>query len=74
MLSATMVVGAFTWFFWADDEIFVPGLAGGELFVLFVVAFLIAVPLTRLVAWLVTRVARSVPAQSQLHQEKEPTT
>ncbi len=64
VLSVFLVAGSFVWFFLTDKEIFSPGLAGGELFTLFVVAFVVAVPTTRVVAWLAARVrALNVPAK-----------
>ncbi len=38
-LGAILVVGAFTWFFMVQPDLFIPGLAGGEFFTLFVVGF-----------------------------------
>jgi hypothetical protein len=49
------IVGAYVWFLLTDDEIFIPGLAGGELFVVFVAALLVAVPVTRLVNQVLVR-------------------
>ena len=55
-LGAILVGASFIWFFVTDQEIFIPGLAGGELFTIFVSAFIIAIPLTRIVAWVVARI------------------
>ncbi len=38
-LGAILVVGAFAWFFMVQPDLFIPGLAGGEFFTLFVVGF-----------------------------------
>jgi hypothetical membrane protein len=70
-LSALMVAGSFIWFFLVDQDIFIPGLAGGELFTLFAAAFVVAVLVTRVVAFLAARVrASSVPERTA--REKEP--
>ena len=55
-LCALLVAGSFVWFFVTDEEIFIPGLAGGELFTIFVAAFIAAVPVTRIVAFALARV------------------
>lgn len=70
-LSALLVAGGFIWFFAADQEIFIPGLAGGELFTLFVAAFSVAIPSTRIGAFGLARVraGASIRARSR---EKEP--
>ncbi len=64
---ALAVSGSFVWFFVTDAEIFIPGLAGGELFTIFVAAFGIAVPFTRGIAWVAARLR--APARIR---EKEP--
>jgi hypothetical protein len=70
-LSALMIVGSFIWFFVTDKEIFIPGLAGGELFTIFVAAFIVAVPLTRLTAFAFARIRAVTPARTS-PSEKEP--
>jgi hypothetical protein len=51
-LGLFLVLAAFLWFFWVDEEIFLPGLAGGELFALFIAAFVLALPVVRLLHFL----------------------
>ncbi len=70
-LSALMVAGSFVWFFLVDHDIFIPGLAGGELFTLFAAAFVVAVPVTRVVAFLAASV-RASSAPERTAREKEP--
>jgi len=67
-IGAFLIVASFMWFFVTDQEIFIPGLAGGELFTIFIVAFILATPITRALAWLVQ--SKRV---TQLPREKEPT-
>ncbi len=71
LFGAMCVAGALAWFFLTDEEIFTPGLAGGELFTVFVVALLAAVPLTRILALFVNRLRALAPV-SQTQREKEP--
>ena len=71
-LSAVMVAGGFVWFFLTDQEIFIPGLAGGELFTLFVAALLVAIPLTRCVAFFAARVRALAAVPEHAPREKEP--
>ncbi len=56
VLSLLIIVASFAWFFVTDQEIFIPGLAGGELFTIFILAFLLAVPLTRMLAFLACQI------------------
>ena len=70
-LSALMIVGSFIGFFVTDKEIFIPGLAGGELFTIFVAAFIVAVPITRLVAFAFARIRALTLARTN-PSEKEP--
>ena len=70
--SVLMVAGSFVWFFTTDREIFIPGLAGGELFTLFVSALVIAIPLTRLIAYFAARVRLLAAASARSSREKEP--
>jgi len=72
--SLLTVAGSFIWFFLSDQEIFIPGLAGGELFTLFVVAFFVAVPTTRLGAFVAARVRALAAAPETPAREKEPLT
>ncbi len=71
-VSALMVAGSFVWFFTTDREIFIPGLAGGELFTLFVSALVIAIPLTRMTAYFAARVRLLAAASARSPREKEP--
>lgn len=73
LLGALCVVGGLAWFFLTDDEIFTPGLAGGELFTVFAAAFLAAVVFTRVVALGLDRLRSLVP-ESRPQREKEPLT
>lgn len=54
-LGGLAIVSSFAWFFLTDEEIFIPGLAGGELFSIFFAAFLAAVPATRIIAFVLSR-------------------
>ena len=71
-LCALMVAGSFVWFFLTDQEIFIPGLAGGELFTLFIAALVVAIPLTRVVAFFAARVRTLAAAPGRSPREKEP--
>jgi hypothetical protein len=55
LLSISLIVASFVWFFVTDQEIFIPGLAGGELFTIFILALLLAVPITRLLAFVTSQ-------------------
>jgi hypothetical membrane protein len=68
-LSALTVAGSFVM---TDREIFIPGLAGGELFTLFVTALFVAIPLTRTVAYIAARVRLVAAAPARSPREKEP--
>ena len=70
--SALTVAGSFMWFFMTDQEIFIPGLAGGELFTLFATALIVAIPLTRMVAYAAARVRLLAAAAVRSPREKEP--
>jgi hypothetical protein len=70
-LCALLIAGSFVWFFVTDEEIFIPGLAGGELFTIFVAAFIVAIPVTRIVAFALARVRVLAPVQPTA-SEKEP--
>jgi hypothetical protein len=69
VLNATFVIGSFIWFFVTDQEIFIPGLAGGEFFAIFAVALVCAVPITRIVAFIMARMRAPVVERAR---EKEP--
>ncbi|MBI5304839.1 MAG: hypothetical protein HY868_22075 [Chloroflexi bacterium] len=71
-LGAAMIVCGFGWFFTTDQEIFIPALAGGEFFALFVGAVILAVPTTRVVAFALARLRAFAPAPKPT-REKEPT-
>lgn len=74
VLAVLLFVSSFVWFFLTDEEIFIPGLAGGEFFVIFVAAFFAAVPVVRLVSLLLVRarVVATVPERTPRKREKEP--
>ncbi len=72
VFSLLTVVGSFVWFFLTDREIFIPGLAGGELFTLFVTAFIAAIPITRAVAFFTARARAFALAPKSPAREKEP--
>lgn len=70
-LCALLIAGSFVWFFVTDEEIFIPGLAGGELFTIFVAAFIVAIPVTRVVSFALARI-RAFAAVQATTREKEP--
>jgi hypothetical protein len=70
ILGAMGIAGGFAWFFLTDDEIFTPGLAGSELFIVFATAFLVAVPVTRMVAFGMSRL-RALSPIPRPEREKE---
>lgn len=70
-LGAMALPASFAWFFFADEEIFNPGLAGGEIITIFLAAFLAAVPTTRVVARLLAQ-ARLTSASANVARVKEP--
>lgn len=72
--SALTIAASFVWFFLTDDEIFAPGLAGGELFAIFLAAFVIAVPTSRTIAFTLARMRSLAIAQKSVAREKEPLT
>ena len=72
-VSAAFIAGSFVWFFITDQEIFIPGLAGGELFTVFIVAFILAIPVTRTGAFAFERARGLASAQTRPAREKEPT-
>ncbi len=73
VLGILLIAGSYAWFFLTDEEIFIPGLAGGELFVVFFAALLIAVPITRVVNLVLVRL-RLVSVVPERKREKEPLT
>jgi hypothetical protein len=72
VFSGLTIAASFTWFFLADDEIFIPGLAGGELFAIFLAAFVIAVPTSRTIAFILAHVRSLALVQKRVTREKEP--
>jgi hypothetical protein len=72
LLGALTVAGGFVWFFVTDQEIFIPGLAGGELFTLFVAAFVVSIPVTRIIAFVATRMRALATVPERAPREKEP--
>ncbi len=72
LVSGGIVATSFVWFFVTDEEIFIPGLAGGELFAVFIAAFMIAVPVTRLIAALMLRTRTLAIPSASNEREKEP--
>ncbi len=71
LLGLLGVAGGFAWFFLTDDEIFTPGLAGAELFVVFAGAFLVAVIVARMVAFCLNRL-RALSTMPGSEREEEP--
>ncbi len=71
ILGVVGVAGGFAWFFLTDDEIFTPGLAGAELFIVFAAAFLVAVVVTRMVSFCTNRL-RALSPIPRPEREKEP--
>lgn len=76
--SILLIAGSFVWFFVTDQEIFIPGLAGGELFTLFTAAFILAIPITRGLTWVARanpgkHIERLLRPRIRNHKEKEPT-
>jgi len=61
LLSIILMAGAFAWFFAATPEVFVPGLAGSELAVLFGIAGVCALAFTLFASSLVHRSHRERP-------------
>lgn len=72
VFAALAVVGAPVWFFWIDNEAFLPGLAGGELFAVFAAGFILAILTTRLVAFLMPRIRVLGSAPQGRSRQKEP--
>lgn len=73
IIFGTLAIAAsFVWFFLTDEEIFVPGLAGGEFIAIFVAAVITAVPISRAISFLLARV-RVIAASPRSVRVKEPT-
>jgi hypothetical protein len=68
-LGGLLVTGSTAWFFLVDEELFIPGLAGGELFVIFATAFIAAVQSTRFLSLLFARM-RLLFSVSQTQKEE----
>ncbi len=77
-LGGAGVASGFVWFFLSDDEVFTPGLAGAELFIVFAGAFLVAVLMTKIVAFCLNRLRlnqlRSLSPVPATEREEEPLT
>ncbi len=56
VLGVMLIVSSFSWFFTCTPHLFAPGLAGGELSILFVVGGLCALLIARLAGWIWQRV------------------
>ncbi len=65
------IVSSFAWFFLTDEEIFIPGLAGGELSSIFFAALLAAVPATRVIAFAFGRVSPQGALQKRAARAKD---
>ncbi len=72
LLGGVIVAASFIWFFVTDEEIFIPGLAGGELFAVFIAAFFVAVPITRLISALILRTRSLAIPSARDGREEEP--
>lgn len=72
LFGALCIPASFVWFFLTDEEIFIPGLAGGELIAIFLAAFFAGVPLARAIAFVFARVRVST-ASPRVERVKEPT-
>ena len=72
VFGVLVLLASFIWFFLTDEEIFIPGLAGGELFVVFVSAFISAVPVTRLVNLVLIRLRWLQFVPENPSREREP--
>jgi hypothetical protein len=72
VFGALAISASFLWFFLADEEIFIPGLAGGELFTVFLAALVIAIPVTRLVHVALVRLRLLAVVPESTSTEEEP--
>ncbi len=71
-LGAGAIASSFVWFFVTEEGIFTPGLAGGEFIAIFGVAFIAAMPISRAISFLLSRVREPVAAP-RVARVKEPT-
>lgn len=72
VFGAVAVLGSYVWFLLTDEELFIPGLAGGELMVIFVGAGASAVLVTRAVSFLLARLQPVSSSPAAGTSEKEP--
>ncbi len=72
VFSVVVILASFIWFFLTDEEIFIPGLAGGELFVVFVSALIAAVPITRIINLILIRLRWLEFVTEESSREREP--
>jgi hypothetical protein len=73
LFGPAAIIAGGVWFFLTDEEIFIPGLAGGELFLVFVGAFLASISFTRVANSFLARV-RTPILVAKNRREKEPLT
>ena len=66
------IASSFVWFLATDEEIFIPGLAGGELSSIFLAAFLTAVPITRTLAFIFSRLSSPDKIRKRVTRAKGP--
>ncbi len=71
-LGPLAIAASLGWFLIADDQVFVPGLAGGELFLVFMVALWTAISCARLINWSLGHFPRTVLVPKPVAREKEP--
>jgi pimeloyl-ACP methyl ester carboxylesterase len=73
LVAIALIAGAFTWFFAATPEVFIPGLAGSELEILFVAAGIFALAFTLLFSSILHRVQQreqpNLETDSRLRRE-----
>ncbi len=67
-----LVAGGTFWFLLFDEEIFIPGLAGGELFAIFATAFILALSSTRFVNLVIIRLRLLVAPMFKPEEESLP--
>ncbi len=72
VIGPLAILGGLGWFFVVDDQVFIPGLAGGELFLIFASAFFASVSLTRLINAVLARAYSPVVISKTRSCEKEP--
>ncbi len=68
LVGILFLVFAFVWFFTIQPDLFIPGLAGGEFVVYSFIGFSIGYVISRLSAWLATRVA---PRRARAHASRQ---